>query len=478
MKLLYLIDTAFIKALVSFGACVNNDATIMSELQDQLLILSEKAESLQAKADAENRELTEDEDKEIKKHLADFEAVEDSIARRERIDAQSARLAERVGRKTTPDGGDPQASGEPAKPSRKPSTFSEPNAAIKGKWGFDNFGQFAMSVQHAAMPNNGGNIDTRLVQNAPTTYSSEGVGADGGFMVPPDFRTDIMQTVMAESSLMGRTDQMTSSSNSIVLPRDDTSNWQSTGGIQAYWEGEADQLSQSKLALNSNQLRLNKLTALVPVTEELLDDASAVDSYLRKKVPEKFDFKCNDAIVNGTGAGTPLGILSSGSLISVAKESGQSADTLVFENIVNMYSRMVASSRSTSIWMINQDIEPQLMTMGFPTSATAVPVYLPPGGLSASPYGTLMGRPVVPVESCQTLGDQGDIIFGDLNQYLTVTKTSGIRADVSMHLWFDYDTLAFRFILRVAGEPWRDSTISPANGTATRSSFITLDARA
>lgn len=132
------------------------------------------------------------------------------------------------------------------------------------------------------------------------------------------------------------------------------------------------------------------------------------------------------------------------------------------------------------MWLINQDIEPQLLTLAFPTTVTtaAVPVYLPPGGLSASPYGMLMGRPVIPTEACQTLGDAGDIILTDLTQYLTAVKTSGIRQDVSMHLWFDYDMTAFRFVMRVAGQPWWGSAISPKNGSATRSCVVSLAARA
>jgi HK97 family phage major capsid protein len=89
-----------------------------------------------------------------------------------------------------------------------------------------------------------------------------------------------------------------------------------------------------------------------------------------------------------------------------------------------------------------------------------------------------MGRPVIPVEACKTLGDKGDIILGDLSKYLTLVKTGGIRADVSIHLWFDYATTAFRFIFRVAGQPHFSSTITPQNGTATRGHFVALAERA
>lgn len=466
-----------LEALEARGIYVLNAITVQ-ELTDRLLELNEQAEAIQSRADAEKRNLTEDEETEVRAIFAEFERVELDIKRREKIEAQANKLAQRVQRQTEAgQPGEPSNAdnGEEARPRQQQRYFAEPKGPQSGKWGWRSFGEFAHAVMKAA--NKAPTLDPRLVQNAPTTYGNEGAGADGGYLVPPDFRQAIMDKVMAEESLLGRTDQFTTSSNTLVLPSDETTPWQTSGGIQAYWEDEASQLSQSKPSFKSNTLRLNKLTALVPVTEELMDDAPALDTYLRRKVPTKMDFAIQDAIINGTGAGKPLGILNAPCLVTQAKESGQAADTVVFENIVNMYSRMYGPCRQNAVWLINQDCEPQLMTMGFPTSATAVPVYLPPGGLASTPYGTLLGRPVIPVQGCQTVGDAGDIILADLTQYLTAVKTMGIRADVSMHLWFDYDTLAYRFIFRVAGMPWWAAAITPKNSSNTLSCFVALAAR-
>jgi HK97 family phage major capsid protein len=183
-------------------------------------------------------------------------------------------------------------------------------------------------------------------------------------------------------------------------------------------------------------------------------------------------------IIQGVGAGEPLGILNAVSLVSVAKEAGQDADTILAENIQKIYSRMYAPCRRNAVWLINQDIEAQLNGMTIGVGVGGVPVYMPPGGLSAAPYGTLMGRPVVPTQACETLGDKGDIIFVDLSQYLTAVKAGNIRADVSMHLWFDYDTLAYRFIIRIAGQPWWASYITPRDSSNYLSWAVTLDERA
>jgi HK97 family phage major capsid protein len=98
-------------------------------------------------------------------------------------------------------------------------------------------------------------------------------------------------------------------------------------------------------------------------------------------------------------------------------------------------------------------------------------------------YGSLWGRPVIPHQVAETIGDVGDVMLVDLKQYLTVTKTgggrdaNGLKSDVSIHLWFDQDMVAFRFTLRVAGQPWWPSAIAQRDGSNTQSPYVTLAAR-
>jgi HK97 family phage major capsid protein len=452
----------------------------IKELQDKLLELNERAQVLQATADAEKRSLKEDEEKELNGIFDQFEKIEEEIERRKLIASQTQKLTQSQGRQTAGQIPDPQNRGtdgqDPPPPRRRSSGGIITVVEDRGKWGWKNLGEFALATRIASRQ--GGSIDPRLVMNAPTTYSQEGAGEDGGFAVPPDFRAAIWEKVQGEDSLLARTDQNVTSKNSMVLPADETTPWDATGGIQAYFESEAGALNQSKIALKEKTIRLNKLTALVPVTEELLEDAPGLDSYLRKKVGEKMDFKLNLKIVQGVGAGEPLGILNAGSLVSISKETGQGADTIMAENISKMWARLYAPLRRNAVWLINQDIEPQLDSMSIAVGTGGVPVYMPAGGLADAPFGRLKGRPVIPTQACETLGDKGDIILVALEQYLTAVKTGGVKADVSMHLWFDYAVLAYRFIIRIAGQPWWKSYITPRDGSNYLSWAVTLDERA
>ena len=137
---------------------------------------------------------------------------------------------------------------------------------------------------------------------------------------------------------------------------------------------------------------------------------------------------------------------------------------------------MFGPCRDKAVWLINQDVEPQLFTMTLGVGSGGVATYMPPGGLSGKPFATLMGRPVMPVEWCPTLGTVGDIVLADLSQYVTINK-GGLDSAMSIHLRFDYDEMAFRFIFRVDGQPWWSSALTPFKGSNSQSCFIVLQTR-
>jgi len=215
-------------------------------------------------------------------------------------------------------------------------------------------------------------------------------------------------------------------------------------------------------------------------TDELLDDAAALAGFIQDAARAELDFMIQDSIINGSGAGQPLGILNSGCLISAAKETGQAADTIVAENIVNMWRRLFASSRPNSVWLVNQNVEPQLHTMSLAVGTGGVPVYMPAGGLSAAPYGTLFGRPVHAIEQCQTLGDLGDIYLGDFTNGYILAEKGGMQSAMSIHVQFLADESVFRFVIRIDGQPVRQTAMTPYKGSAstdTQGHFVALAAR-
>jgi HK97 family phage major capsid protein len=248
------------------------------------------------------------------------------------------------------------------------------------------------------------------------------------------------------------------------------------GGIQAYWTAEAGTITASAPTIREATLKLNKLAALVYLTDELMQDAPAMEAFVNSEYPVELQWMIQDAYVRGTGVGQPIGVVGAPGTVVAAAEGGQAAGTITAVNIMQMWSQLIASSRPNAVWFVNQAIEPQLSQLSYNVGTGGQLVWMPAGGLSASPFQTLNGRPVIAIEQCSALGTVGDIILGDWDQYVAITK-GGVRSDSSIHVRFLNDETALRFIVRVDGQPKQDSTITPANGTTALGRFVTLATR-
>jgi HK97 family phage major capsid protein len=349
------------------------------------------------------------------------------------------------------------------------------NVTADPKRGFKSFGEFAQSVKAAGVP--GIRPDQRLA-GAPSTYGNESTGADGGYAVPPEFSREIFRLSLGEDSLIPMTDNTNVGGNSMVFPKDETTPW-GTDGIRAYWQAEASTATATKPKLGTTVLRLHKLMGLVPLTDELIADTNALDSYLPSKVGDSIRWKSNESILFGTGAGQPQGLLSSGAAISVAKETGQAAATVNIQNLSNMLARLMPGSLSSAVWMIHPSVIPQLFQLTLGNYPIFLPIGAGAGGAQSQGLAfQLMGRPVMVTQHASALGTVGDISLLDLSYYRTITKASGVETATSMHLYFDADATAFRAIFRLDGQSKIAAPVSPAKGSATLSPFVQLATRA
>jgi HK97 family phage major capsid protein len=200
-------------------------------------------------------------------------------------------------------------------------------------------------------------------------------------------------------------------------------------------------------------------------------------SLINELFPMEFNFKVDDEMINGSGAGQCLGILKSGCLVTVDKEAGQEADSIYAENVEKMFARMYAAGLPKSVWHINQDCWPQIFQLHHVIGTGGVPMYIGPGALLNAPFGTLLGRPIEPIEQAATVGDLGDITLCDWSQYGLVEK-GGLQSASSIHVKFVEGETAFRFTLRINGRPIWATALTPYQGSATQSPFVALAARA
>jgi len=320
---------------------------------------------------------------------------------------------------------------------------------------------------------------------AAASGMSQAIPSEGGFAVLPEFSASIWDRMnQGQNNLLGMTDSYPVSGESITfLANAETSRATGSryGGVQGYWINEADTITASKPKLRQVKVEPQELAVLCYLTDKLMaNNAVALDRWVSKAAADEISFLVGDAIVNGTGAGQPKGIMSSGCMISVAKETGQAAVTFNNRNVTKMWNRLHPAFRGSAVWLINNDVQPQLDEMVFVVQNVAGTENV--GGGYSRLYNpdnnTLKGRPVVPVEFCATLGTTGDVILADMSGYLSGLRAGGIKEAMSIHVKFESAQTAFRFMFAVDGQTWMAAALTPYKGTTTTSAFVKLDTRA
>lgn len=425
--------------------------TRLSTLYDKRASILDAMEAAVTKAEKEDRDFTEDEVSAYDAQKADLASVKNRIARDEALNDEERGAA-----------------------SIEPGAAPTPTLRSLEPDGFETLGLMLQAVANAETA---GQVDPRLFA---ATGMSESVPSDGGFLIDKPLANRLVEKMHETGRILSLVVQQPIGPNSNGLKwrtidessRKDGSRW---GGVRGYWVNEGTAPTASKPKIGREEMSLEKVAALMYATDELMADSVALTGLVDRVVPAELVFKVEDAFMNGDGAGKPKGILQAASLVSVAKEGSQAADTVVYDNVTNMWSRLFAPLRTTAVWHVNQDVEPELLNMVVPGGG-GVPAYLPPGGLSVSPFSTLFGRPVIPVEYCATLGDKGDIVLTDWSSYLSIAK-GGVETATSIHVKFIEDEVAFRFTYRINGQSEWNKPLTPFKGSNTLSAHVTLDAR-
>lgn len=345
------------------------------------------------------------------------------------------------------------------------------------KRGFRHAGEFFLAVRGEGK-NFSNPSDARLqrMAAAPTTFGSESVGSDGGFMVPPAFATTVATLAQTEDSLLPFCDVTPVESNSMVFPQSEVAPWGATA-TRAYWQAEATAGTQTKPAVRGDVLRTNKLISLVPVTDELSNDAPALGVYLTTEMGNSIRWKTNEALLFGTDQLQPLGVFTSGAAITIAKESGQATQTVVANNITKMAAQLPPGSFARAVWLFNGDTLP-----GFFGISTISTIYWPggrdlvPAGISAV-FGQVLGRPALISAHAKAFSSQGDIMLLDMGYIRVIERAPGIQIANSMHIYFDADAMAFRATCRLDSQPKLTTPMNPSNGSTKMSPFLQLGAR-
>lgn len=305
------------------------------------------------------------------------------------------------------------------------------------------------------------------------------VPSDGGFLIPENLRAELLRVALEMAVVRSRARVVPMESLSVPYPMlDSTSNSSSVfGGVTGYWTEEGGTLTDSSPTFGRINLIAKKLTLYSEIPNELFQDSIiSLQQFMSESYPEALAWFEDVAFTSGNGVGQPLGYLNAPAAVSVAKESGQPTGTIVWENIVKAYARMLPSSMARAVWVANNDTFPELATMALSVGTGGSAVWIGDGGGESAPPMRILGRPVVFTEKVSSVGTAGDINLVDFGYYL-IGDRQAMQASTSTEFRFNTDKTAMRVIERVDGQPWIQSAITPQTGSNTLSPFVKVATR-
>lgn len=323
----------------------------------------------------------------------------------------------------------------------------------------------------------GGSVEPRL--RAQNTV----IGEEGGFTVPTSVAANMLEATITGGEILSRVASrpvtVSNTYSETLVKEEARTNGSRNGGVRGYWLSEDGTYTESQAATRQLDLKLQKLGALVKLTEEQIEDGPALVSFLNEQVPEELRFVAEQAIWEGTGVGQPLGAMASGALVSVAIEGSQTISNTagnIWVNAAKMFARMPARMVGNAAWFINQSLWSKILTSTAGTAGGSHPMFTPAGRMESAPFGAIYGRPIVPVEYASAEGTVGDFVFANFSDYLLASK-GGIKQSTSMHVEFVRDRQLMKFTWRVNGAPRTRVPLTPFKGTDTLSPYIALAAR-
>ncbi len=459
----------------------------LKELRAKMANLHEQARAITDGAG--DRDLTDEEQASVTRLLDEYKAVEAEANALEEKAARQAALRQQIS-----DAGDTLEKSHGrvlgmARPTADRRT-QETHAAMDSsrervlddpKGGFRDYGEFCSSVILAATP--GEAVDERLRIIDAAYGQNIDTGSEGGFQAPPEFSNKMIARMNRRLGLAGKADVVSMTSNYLrftgLQDHDRSTTAYRYGGVIVYMVGEGKQITRSTQKTRAIELKLHKMCALSYATYEEIKAVANMGTRLLDSHGGALGDTMEEQMMFGTGVNQLQGAFNAPCCVSVAKESGQVADTIVAENVAALEGALAEESEEDAEFFYNSECFPQLLFMKVDIGTGGAPLMTVGRGMEGKPFRTILGRPAHKTNKCEALGDAGDICLGDFSKYVLGMRGT-VDTAMSVHLRFDYVETCFRSIVEVDGQPYYEQALTPRKGASGRtvSPFVKVAERA
>lgn len=406
-------------------------------------------------AEAEDRDLTVEEQGKFDALKAESEGLDTRISRMEGLEAQETALDAVVPAASRQAGILPRAGG--------------PEASRE----FENLGEFMHAVRFNPNDQRLSFVEGVGASGGENDFSAEmrmDNDTQGGFMVPTQLRSTILSVQTQDALVRPRASVIPAGSPpdaSITMPALDQSGedpGHMFGGMVFDWIEEGGDKPETDAKLGSVTLTPHEIAGHVTVTDKLLRNwqasAAFIEGLMRGGASAAEDY----AFLRGTGTGQPLGALNAPATKWVNRAT---ANTVTYNDLLGMVAVLLMRG-GTPVWSMPQAALPSIAKLQDPEGH-----YIWQANARDGFAGTLLGYPVRWNNRAPGLGSKGDILLADWTYYL-IKDGSGPFVAASEHVKFLQNKTVIKLFWNVDGAPWLNAPIKEENGYEV-SPFVGLD---
>ncbi len=429
---------------------------MLKQLREKRAKLVAEMRGIIETAEAEDRDLTAEEQTNFDGLKASKEDLDKRIARLEAVEGDEAAL-NAVVPAASRQAGIQRPGGEPA--ARE----------------FENIGEFMHAVRFRPS-------DQRLqfVEQNPAAMDPEtgqlraefrmDNDTSGGFMVPTQLRSTILRVQPQDALVRPRATVIPAGSPpdaGIIIPALDqsgTNPGNMFGGMTFAWIEEGGDKPETDADLKGVTLTPHEIAGHISVTDKLLRNWAASSAFIEGLMREGVNAAEDYAFLRGTGVTQPLGALNAPATKWVNRAV---SNQVSYVDLLKMVAVLMMRG-GTPVWSMSQSVLPQIAQMVDPEGH-----YIWQANARDGFAGDLLGYPVRWNNRAPALGTRGDVLLADWTYYL-IKDGSGPFVAASEHVKFLSNKTVIKIFWNVDGAPWMHAPIKEENGYEV-SPFVGLD---
>lgn len=320
--------------------------------------------------------------------------------------------------------------------------------------GFKNLGEFLHCVKNGDPKGRMKNLST----------------GDAGILIPPQFGQTILQMSDESEIVMP---------NATNIPAGDPPDAPLTlpylkqgadgvlGGVELNWTEEAKTIQDVKdPQIGDLTLTPNEVNGTATVNNKTLANWEASGALIQTLMQQAWINGRDMKFLNGSGVGTPLGILQADGAIEVTRKT---ANTFTYADAVTMISKILPQVMGDAFWTIHITLLPAVMQM---SDGNGRLIFVQGDATKGVPP-TLAGFPIKWTGKTSQAGTRGDVIFACFKHYLT-KQGSGPFVAVSEHVKFQTNQTVFKITANIDGQPWVNEPLTLQDKKTQVSPYIIL----